>query len=269
VENKGFEFAVNTRILDGAFKWDLNGNISFNRNRLVSLTGSLQEYVVNPYVVLRVGQPLGIFKTYVFDGIYQTGETIMDGSGSRTGGVKVADLNKDNQITGDDQKITGNANPKYIFGVSTNLSYKNFDLSLFVSGVQGNKIYNLSRYTFENALGQRNVLAGLVNRWSPTNPNNEYASGFQGGRLPVSDRFVEDGSFVRLKNVTLGYTLPAFKGINRIRVYVSGNNLATITKYSGFDPEVNSYGGNNTQVGIDNIVYPMARTFLAGLQVTF
>ncbi len=269
VENKGFEFAVNTRIMDGVFKWDLSGNISFNRNKLVSLTGSLQEYVVNPYVVLRVGQPLGVFKTYVFNGIYQTGETILAGSGSRTGGVKVADLNKDNQITADDQRITGNANPKYIFGASTNLSYKNFDLSVFVSGVQGNKIYNLSRYTFENALGQRNVLEGLVNRWSPTNPNNEYASGFQGGRLPVSDRFVENGSFVRVKNVTLGYTLSVIKGINRVRVYVSGNNLATITKYSGFDPEVNSFGGSNTQVGVDNLVYPVARTFLAGIQVTF
>jgi len=269
VENKGFEFAVNARVLDGAFTWDVNGNISVNRNKLVGLTGSLQEYVVNPYVVLRVGQPLGIFKTYVFNGIYQTGETILPGSGSRTGGVKVADLNKDGQITADDQAITGNANPKFIFGFSTNLSYKGFDLSAFLSGVQGNKIYNLSRYTFENALGQRNVLEGLVNRWSPTNPNNEYASGFQGGRLPVSDRFVEDGSFVRLKNLTLGYTLPAFKGVNRIRIYVSGNNLATITKYSGFDPEVNSFGGSNTQVGVDNLVYPVARTFLAGIQVTF
>jgi hypothetical protein len=181
----------------------------------------------------------------------------------------VADLNKDGQITDADQAITGNANPKFIFGFSTNLSYRHFDLSAFLSGVQGNKVYNLSRYTYENALGQRNVLGGLVNRWSPTNPNNEYASGFQGGRLPISDRFVEDGSFIRLKNVTLGYTLPAFKGVNRIRVYVSGNNLVTITKYSGFDPEVNSFGGSNSQVGVDNLVYPVARTFLAGIQVMF
>ena len=269
VENKGLEFALNARILEGSLKWDLNGNISFNRNRLVALTGSLQEYVVNPYVVLKVGQPLGIFKTYIFNGIYQTGEAILPGSGSRTGGVKVADPDKDSQITAADQAITGNANPKFIFGFSTSLQYKNFDLSAFVSGVQGNKIYNLSRYTFENALGQRNVLQGLANRWSPTNPNNEYASGFQGGRLPVSNRFVEDGSFVRLKNITLGYTLPAIKGISRIRVYISGNNLATITSYSGFDPEVNSFGGSNTQVGVDNLVYPVAKTFLAGLQLTF
>jgi len=248
-------------------KWNVNANISFNRNKLLSLEGNLQEYVQNPYSVLRVGQPLGIFKTYVFNGIYQTGETILPGSGSRIGGVKVADLNKDGQITGDDQRLTGNANPSYIFGFSTNLSYLNFDLSLFLSGVQGNKIFNLSRYTFENGLGGRNAVAGMVNRWSATNPSNEYASGFQGGRIPVSDRFVEDGSFVRMKNITLGYKFPKIKGFSSIRLYISGNNLFTITKYSGYDPEVNSFGGSNVLIGVDNLVYPVARTFLAGLQI--
>lgn len=269
VENRGVELSMNARILDGAVKWDLNGNISFNRNKLISLADTVQEYTVNNYVILKTGQPLGIFKTYVFDGIYQTGEAIMSGSGSRTGGAKVADLNKDGQITADDQKITGDANPKFIFGFSTSLQYKKFDLSIFMSGVQGNKIYNLSRYTFENALGQRNVVAAMVNRWSPTNPNNEYASGYQGGRLPISDRFVEDGSFVRMKNITLGYRLTAIKAISSIRLYLSGNNLFTITNYSGYDPEVNSYGGSNTQIGVDNLVYPVARTFLAGVQVSF
>lgn len=156
-----------------------------------------------------------------------------------------------------------------LFWFSSDLSYKNFDLSFFLSGVQGNKIFNLSRYTFENPLGGRNVVEGAVNRWSPTNPNNEYASGYQGGRLPVSDRFVEEGSYLRLKNITLGYRLPPIKGISSVRVYVSGNNLLTLTKYSGYDPEVNSFGGSNTLIGIDNLVYPMSRSFLAGLQVTF
>jgi len=267
VRNKGFEVAVDAKLLTGKLKWNVNANISFNRNQLLSLEGSLKEYVQNPYSVLRVGQPLGIFKTYVFNGIYQTGETILPGSGSRTGGVKVADLNKDGQITGDDQQITGNANPSYIFGFSTNFSYKNFDLSAFLSGVQGNKIFNLSRYTFENGLGGRNAVAGMVNRWSATNPNNEYASGFQGGRIPVSDRFVEDGSFVRMKNITLGYKLPKIKGLTNVRIYISGNNLFTITKYSGYDPEVNSFGGSNVLIGVDNLVYPVARTFLAGIQI--
>ncbi|MFT3936198.1 MAG: TonB-dependent receptor [Chitinophagaceae bacterium] len=267
IRNKGIEIAADAKILTGKLKWNVNANISFNRNQLLSLEGNLQEYVQNPYSVLRVGQPLGIFKTYVFNGIYQTGETILPGSGSRTGGVKVADLNKDNQITADDQRITGNANPSYIFGFSSNLSYKNFDFSFFLSGVQGNKIFNLSRYTFENGLGGRNAVAGMVNRWSPTNPNNEYASGFQGGRIPVSDRFVEDGSFVRMKNITLGYKFPKIKGFSSLRFYVSGNNLFTITKYSGYDPEVNSFGGSNVLIGVDNLVYPVARTFIAGLQI--
>ncbi|QHS59214.1 SusC/RagA family TonB-linked outer membrane protein [Chitinophaga agri] len=267
IRNKGLEIAANARILTGRWQWSLNANMSVNRNELLSLEGGVNEYVLNPYSVLRVGQPLGIFKTYVFNGIYQTGETVLPGSGSRTGGVKVADLNKDGQITGSDQIITGNANPSFIFGISSNISYRNFDLSVFMSGVQGNKIFNLSRYTFENGLGGRNVLAGMADRWSPDNPNNEYASGFQGGRLPVSDRFVEDGSYIRMKNITLGYKLPAIKYITGARIYISSNNLFTITNYSGYDPEVNSFGGSNTLIGIDNLVYPMARSFLVGLQV--
>jgi TonB-linked SusC/RagA family outer membrane protein len=267
IRNKGIELALNGRILTGKFKWNMNANISVNRNELLSLEGGVNEYVLSPYSVLRVGQPLGIFKTYVFDGIYQTGETVLPGSGSRIGGVRVADLDKDGQITGNDQTITGNANPSFIFGLSSNFSYRNFDLSFFLSGVQGNKVFNLSRYTFENGLGGRNVLEGLVNRWSPTNPNNEYASGFQGGRLPVSDRFIEDGSYIRMKNITLGYRLPNIKYITNARIYISSNNLFTITKYSGYDPEVNSFGGSNTLIGVDNLVYPMARSFLVGLQV--
>lgn len=267
IRNKGLEIAADAKILTGAVKWDVNANVTINRNELLGLEGDRQESVLNPYSVLRVGQPLGIFKTYVFNGIYQTGETILAGSGSRTGGVKVADLNDDKSITGDDQTITGNANPDFIFGFSTNVRYRNFDLSAFISGVQGNQIFNLSRYTFENGLGGRNAVAGMVDRWSPTNPSNEYASGFQGGRLPVSDRFLEDGSFIRMKNLTLGYRLPAIKGITSARVYVSGNNLFTITDYGGYDPEVNSFGGSNVLIGVDNLVYPVARSFLIGLQL--
>jgi hypothetical protein len=216
-----------------------------------------------------VGQPLGLFKTYVFDGINQTGETILPGYDGRLGGHKVKDLNGDGTITAADQTVTGNPNPKFIFGFSTSLAYKNFDLSGFLSGTQGNDIYNQARFAFETPLGQRNLYAGLANRWSPTNPSQEYASAALSSRLPVSSRFVEDGSYVRMKNVTLGYTLPTIKGVQRIRVYASGNNLFTITKYTGFDPEVNTYAGSNTVIGVDNLVYPPARSFLGGLQITF
>lgn len=268
LENKGLEVAVDAAVLDGPLKWNVAGNITFNRNKLLHLNSNTNEYVVNNFSVLKVGQPLGLFKTYIFDGIYQTGETIEPG-GSRTGGIKVKDLNKDKAITADDQTIIGNANPSFIYGFSTNLSYKRFDFSAFFSGSQGNKVYNLIRYTFENPLGSRNVYKGLVNRWSPTNPNNEYVSGFQGGRLPLTDRFMEDGSYLRCKNITLGYTFPAMKWISSIRIYGSANNLFTVTNYSGFDPEVNSFGNSNTVLGVDNLVYPIARSFLLGLQASF
>ena len=270
LENKGVEFAANARILDGPLKWNISANLTRNRNKVLDLDGgTTSERFITSYTILKVGEPLGLIKSYIFDGINQTGETILPGYDGRLGGHKVKDLNGDGTITSADQTTTGNPNPNFIFGFSTNLAYKGFDLSAFLSGSQGNDIYNLSRLSFENPLGQRNLLKGVVNRWSPTNPSNQYVSAAQGGRLPVSSYYVEDGSYIRCKNVTLGYTLPAIKGIQNIRVYVSGNNLFTITNYSGFDPEVNTFAGSNTVIGIDNFVYPQARSFLGGIQVTF
>lgn len=271
IQNRGLELAANAKILTGAFKWSINGNISFNRNKVISILGGVDEAFVSAYSVVKVGQPLGVFKTYVFDGIYQTGEPILPGSGSKTGGTKVKDVNGDGMITSDDQTITGNPNPDFIYGFSSNFSYKNFDLSAFFSGTKGNDIYNLGKFTYENPNGGKNAFASMLNRWTPTNPSNEYISAVsnQGSRLPISSRFIEDGSYLRCKNITLGYRLPGIKGIYSARVYVSVNNLFTITKYSGYDPEVNSYAGSNTVIGIDNIVYPQAKSFLGGVQVTF
>jgi TonB-dependent starch-binding outer membrane protein SusC len=282
IENTGIELAVNAKILTGNFKWSLGANFSVNRNKIISLDGGIttERFAsfgggVSQTSIIKVGQPVGLFKTYVFDGIYQTGETILPGSGSRTGGVKVKDIaggvngEPDGQITAADQTITGDPNPDFIFGFTSNFSYLNFDLGIFISGSQGNDIYNLSRYSLENPLGQRNMLAGMANRWSPTNPNNEYVSGFQGGRIPITDRFVEDGSYIRCKNITLGYKLPVIKGIYSARIYISANNLFTITNYSGYDPEVNTFGNSNANLGVDNLVYPNSRTILGGVQITF
>lgn len=270
LENKGIEFAANARILDGPLKWNVSANLTRNRNKVLDLDGgTTQERFITSYTILKVGEPLGLIKSYVFDGINQTGETILPGYDGRLGGHKIKDLNGDGTITSADQVITGNPNPNFIFGFSTNVTFKGFDLSAFLSGSQGNDIYNLSRLSFENPLGQRNLLKGVVNRWTPTNPSTQYVSAAQGGRLPVSNYYVEDGSYVRVKNLTLGYTLPAIKGVQNIRVYVSGNNLFTVTNYSGFDPEVNTFAGSNTVIGVDNFVYPQARSFLGGIQVTF
>ncbi|PZX55531.1 TonB-dependent receptor-like protein [Algoriphagus ratkowskyi] len=269
LQNKGLEMSLSAVVINKALNWNVNANISFNRNKVLGLDGDVNEAFVNSYSVVSVGQPLGVFKTFVFDGIYQTGEEILPGSGSRTGGTKVKDVNEDGMISNADQVITGNPNPDYVFGISNNLSYKGFDLNFFISGSVGNDIYNVSRYTLENPLGNRNVLAGLADRWSPTNPSQEYVSGFQGGRLPISDRFLEDGTYIRLKNISLGYTLTDVKGFQKIRVYLSSNNLLTSTNYTGYDPEVNSYGGSNTAIGIDNLVYPVAKSYLVGVQISF
>lgn len=270
LENKGFEFAANATILNGPVRWSVSGNLTANRNTLLDLDGgTTQERFVTNASLLSVGQPLGVFKTYVFDGINQTGDAIIPGYDGRVGGHKVKDLNNDGAINSMDQVITGNPNPNFIFGASTNLIYKNFDFSAFLSGSQGNDIYNISRLSFENPLGQRNLLAGVANRWTPTNPSNQYVSASVAGRLPITDYAMEDGSYVRLKNITMGYTLPTIKGLSRVRIYVSGNNLLTLTKYTGFDPEVNTYAGSNTAIGVDNLVYPQAKSFLGGIQLTF
>ena len=270
LENKGFEFSANANILNGPVRWSVSGNLTANRNKLLDLDGgTTQERFVTNSSILSVGQPLGVFKTYVFDGINQTGDAIIPGYDGRVGGHKVKDLNNDGAINSMDQIITGNPNPNFIFGASTNLTYKNFDFSAFFSGSQGNDIYNISRLSFENPLGQRNLLQGVANRWTPTNPSNQYVSAFVAGRLPITDYAMEDGSYIRLKNISLGYTLPTIKGISRARIYISGNNLLTLTNYSGFDPEVNTYAGSNTAIGIDNLVYPQAKSFLGGIQLTF
>jgi TonB-linked SusC/RagA family outer membrane protein len=270
LENKGIEFSTNARILDGKLKWNLSANLTMNRNKVLNLDGGVtEERFVTSYTILKVGEPLGLFKTFVFEGINQTGQAILPGYDGRLGGHRVKDLDGDNAITSADQTMTGDPNPDFIFGFSTNLSYKRFDVGAFLSGTKGNEIYNLSRLAFENPLGQRNLLKGVVNRWTPTNPSNQYASAAQGGRLPLSDYFIEDGSYLRCKNITLGYRFPPFKRVNNIRIYFSANNLFTITNYSGFDPEVNTFAGSNTQIGVDNLVYPQARSFLGGIQVTF
>jgi TonB-dependent starch-binding outer membrane protein SusC len=275
LQNRGIELALNARILPGtgttgAFRWDVNTNLTINRNQVLDLDGgTTQERFVTTYSLLSVGQPLGLFKTYLFDGINQTGEAILPGYDGRLGGHKVKDLNGDNVINAADQTVTGNPNPNFIFGFSSSMAVKGFDLGIFLAGSQGNSIYNLARLALENPLGQRNLLKGVATRWSPTNPSQEFTSAAQGGRLPVDSRFVEDGSYIRCKNLTVGYTLPKVKGVERVRVYASGNNLFTLTKYNGLDPEVNSFGGSNTVIGVDNLVYPPARTFLGGLQVTF
>jgi TonB-linked SusC/RagA family outer membrane protein len=280
IENKGIELSLGGDIIrNNEVRWSVNTNFTFNRNKLLRLSDdTTMESAINNFNILRVGSPLGLFKTYVYDGLMQTGETVIPGqpvTNPRPGTQKVKDIaggpdgKPDGKITDADRVITGNANPKFVYGFSTNVKYKNFDFAVFFSGVYGNKLFNLARWSLENPVGGRNLVAGAANRWGTTNNTADYqiATGSQGGRLPLSDRYLEDGSFLRCKNISLGYTFKV-KGVSNLRAYVSANNLFTVTSYTGFDPEVGSFGNSNTQFGVDNIVYPASRSLLFGVQVT-
>lgn len=280
VENKGIEVTINAGVLNGRLKWDISGNVSANRNKLTLIDGVRTEIVpgggdgsVGAFTnnsILRVGAPIGSFYGYNFDGIYQTGDNIP--TGRVPGNIRYRDLNGDNVISGADQTIIGNPNPSYIFGINNNLKYKGFDLSLFVQGVQGNQIFNVARLRLEGGASVSNQYATLVDRWTPTNPSNRYPKAVTGQRVNQSDSHIEDGSFIRFKNITLGYTLPAtgkLAWLANSRVYVSANNFATLTNYSGYDPEVNTAGQNNLNLGVDNIGFPVPKSFIAGLQLNF
>lgn len=268
IENKGLEFALNGKILTGEFKWDASVNFTFNRNKVLELDGVRDEIQQSTYSILKVGYPLGLYRVYLIDGINQAGEPFLPGYDARLGGFKLRDVNKDGKISNDDLVLYGNAQPKYFFGFSTSLKYKNFDLSGFMQGVQGSRLFNAFRFTFETPSGQVNLLKGMVNRWSPTNPGNDYVKGAQGTNLPIGDKWVENNSYIRVKNITLGYTFQNVRFTKGIRVYLAANNIFTITDYQGWDPESNSYGSSNA-LFYDNGTYPAAKSFVFGLQASF
>lgn len=268
IENKGWEFALSGKILTGELKWDASTNFTFNRNKVLKLDGVRDEIQQSTYSILKVGHPLGLYRVYIIDGINQTGDVFLPGYDARTGGFKLKDVNQDKKISNEDLVLVGNAQPKYFFGFSTSLRYKNFDFSSFIQGVQGSSLFNAFRFTFETPSGQVNLLAGMVDRWSPTNPSNSYVKGAQGTNLPIGDKWVEDNSYIRVKNITLGYTLNKIKFTKGIRAYVSANNIFTITDYQGWDPESNSFGSSNA-LFYDNGTYPAAKSFVIGLQANF
>ena len=279
VENRGFEVALTAAVLEGNFKWDVSGNLSANRNRVTSIDGTRNEILTTSgnigsftnASILRVGEPIGSFYGYFFDGIYQTGDNVP--TGKVPGDVRYRDLTGEGNVSAADQNIIGNPNPDYLFGLTNNFRWGNFDLSVFVQGVQGNDLFFTQRLVLEVGGGVRNQLGEYVNRWTPDNPSNRYVRAYQNQRLNQSDVFIEDGSFVCFKNVTLGYNLPVeklnLKWLKGTRLYASGTNLLTFTNYTGYDPEVNTAGQSSLQLGVDNSGYPVARSYLVGVQITF
>jgi len=282
LRNTGFEFALNTVNCVGEFKWNTSGNISFNKNKILDLNG-VDLYINNDtyklkignWAIIREGEEMGSFWGLVSDGIWQTSEADKAAVyGAKPGDFKYVDQNDDGKIDVEDQGIIGHALPNFTWGLSNNFSYKSFSLDVFLQGSQGNQMLNSNRFELESGNGLSNASTKLLDRWTPENPSNLYPRANRNADyLHMSTRYLEDASYVRIKTITLSYDLPgklmeALK-ITKVKVYVTAQNPFTFTKYSGFDPEVGSFGMDNTRMGYDFGSYPSVRTFIAGASFNF
>lgn len=278
VENKGIELGINTENLTGPFSWNTNFVFSANRNKVLTL-GDGADYIISGANIAQVGQPLGTFYGYQTNGLFQAGDDIanlptINPATTKPGDRRYIDVNGDGKITqADDRTFIGNAQPKFQGGITNTLSFLNFDFSVFFQGTYGNKLFNQNKQQLELLTGQQNASLAAYERWTPTNPTNEVQRAFEDPATVNTSRYVEDASFLRLKNITLGYNLPKSVASkihsSQIKVYVSAANLLTWTKYSGFDPEVSRNEQSTLNQGIDYSIYPSSKSFLAGLSISF
>lgn len=282
LRNNGVELALNTANFVGAFKWNSILNLSLNRNMVTELNGSelfinndTYKLKIGNWAVIREGEPMGSFYGLVSDGIWQTAEAETAAKyGAQPGDFKYVDQNNDGKINSLDCGIIGHALPDFTWGFTNTFSFKNFTLDIFLQGSQGNQILNSNRFELESGNGLSNASIKLLDRWTPTNPSNTYPRANRNADyLHMSDRYLEDGSYLRVKTVTLSYELPdkAVKAIrlSRVKFYVTAQNLFTVTNYSGFDPEVGSFGLDNTRLGYDFGSYPSVKTYILGASITF
>lgn len=279
--NSGFEFMVNHRNQRGLVEYEVGGNISFIRNEVTDLgeggqpisTGSV--FGIGDLVAYtEIGMPMAYFYGYETAGIFQTDEAAAAYEAlpnAQAGDVIFVDQNGDGAIDADDKTMIGNPHPDFTYGFNASMNYKAFDFSLFLQGTHGNDVLN---GVFRYDLNTTNLPVAALERWtgegsSDLYPRISHSDPNQNNR--ISDRFVEDGSFLRIKNVQFGYTLPESVmqrlQIGKCRVYVAASNLFTFTSYSGLDPEIGTRG--TLEIGIDRGFYPAARTFMAGVNVNF
>jgi TonB-dependent starch-binding outer membrane protein SusC len=293
VQNKGFELAVNWKDFTGAFSYEINANISTVSNEVIALADDepiLGGFGLSDGPITRTepGYPLGSFYVYQMEGIFQTQEEIeaspFQTDETRPGDIRFADLNGDGIIDDKDRAHLGNPFPNFIYGITANLTYKNFDLSMLLQGVQGNDVYFLyGGFAYEVQSRGFNSYSEILNRWTPDNTDTnipKVSIDDRNGNRRISTRFLEDGSYFRMRNITLGYDFGALlntQALTGLRAYVSVQNAFTITSYSGLDPEIQA-NTNDTQgfnvssdlaVGIDWGTVPAPRTVIFGLNLNF
>lgn len=295
INNKGFEISINTRNINKEdFRWTTDFNMSTNKNEVVKLVNGadLIESAAPGYFsskdtyILREGEAIGLFWGHEYRGVYQGGAlpagTALKASGEAGDPLftDIADENGDYDgvIDTNDEKIIGDPNPDFTFGITNNFSYKNFDLSIFFQGAYGGDILNLTNVQLYN--GDSNGLTDVLNSWTPTNTDTNIPRAVASRGREISSRFVEDGSYVRLKNLAIGYTLPSEiverLGMESVRFSVSAQNLLTFTNYSGLDPEVSYFGSGGGDTGSANVVqghdfgnYPTLRSVNFSLSLKF
>ncbi|MBL7734047.1 MAG: TonB-dependent receptor [Chitinophagaceae bacterium] len=269
IRNSGFEFTADVNVLNRDFVWNLSGNIAFNKSKVLKLYGG--QDILGGYVdmlifadnvnLLREGLPMGVFYGYQEDGYTSEGK------------IAFKDMNGDGLINLNDKSVIGDPNPDFLYGINSVMSFKGFDLSIFFQGSQGNDLVNISSVgnTLHYGYGDNMLKEVFYDHWSPTNTNAKYPKISRTQTLFFSNRYVEDGSYLRLRNIEAAYNIPVRASwIRNARIYVSGQNLLTITKYSWWDPEVNSMGGSSPLgQGIDFSTYPTAKSVTFGVQLGF
>lgn len=300
-ENKGIELTIGGDPLVGAFKWNTSFNISGYRAHVVDLggleqlafrttTGAGYGFSTNDntaLLYLKPGHEFGEMTGWISEGTWKSSEADEAAKYAQLpGDIKYKDINNDGFINRSDLTVIGHAIPNFIFGFNNRFSYKNFDLNFLITGTQGNDLFNVNRIRLERP-GEGTSTA-LLDRWTPDNQDTDVPafisqstrkSSFVGvpAKVSVTDtrvsRWVEDASYVRLKNITLAYTFPGITtsklGVKRLRTYVTAANLFTITKYTGYDPEVSSFNSSDARLGVDFGSYPTSRSFIFGIDLSF
>lgn len=276
VKNTGWELSISSQNTKGAFEWNTDFNISYNKNKVVKLNNGTPIYFGTQSHI--EGRPVGSFYGWVTNGIFQNWDEVNNyayqyqgadaANGTAPGDIKFLDINNDGVVNDYDRTYIGNPTPAWNFSMNNSFAYRNFDLQIFLQGVAGNKIYNSNRVSLEGMYTIKNQTTKVLDRWTGEGTSNSIPRAIYSDpnkNTRTSNRFVEGGKYLRLKNVTLGYTLPASllkkAYISNLRVYMSAQNLLTLTKYSGFDPEV--------QGGVDNSSYPLTRTISFGVDFKF
>jgi hypothetical protein len=284
IRNKGFEFGLNTvNINNGPFRWNTNFNMAATRNEVLDL-GDIAEFASGEASghlqlsfsgLVRVGEPIGIFYGLKTDGIFQTPEEVLNSAqkSAKPGDRRYQDLDGNGVINAGDRTIIGRAAPKFFGGITNNFSYKAFELSVFLQGVYGNSIFNINRFEMESLTGVSNQSREVLDRWTPTNPSNTMPrANANGNAYQISDRQIEDGSFLRVKNITLSYNLPAgvaqVARLQHVKLYAALNNYFTFTRYSGYDPEISRFGQSTLSMGSDYGSYPASKNFTLGVNIT-